>query len=340
MANFDELLEGLHSNSKLSDELDAKYPIIITQQRNFDVPVQINPVLGFAGDVNSQILTFQCPLYQDAHDLSGCHNKKIKWKNLQSLTEGISDLIVKEINVEQGFWIAEWEVPPELMAIAGTLEIGISLYDIKDNVIVFSWNTATFQGFSIGESFTDVGQIWDSGKLPAKNEILNVDIESRSIVAPVGYKNIVCNYGDIGTSKIFFQVNKIIRGIDLTNTNTEMSIIFNLGQTATDKEKLMQDNIKPLFQNNEKLIICWEIPEEITNNEYCYTGNFTIALMFEIKDKDTVIKRWISSSYSQLSIGESSLLNDINSIAIKDENRVIGIIDNYMDTRDFIIGNE
>jgi hypothetical protein len=65
MANFDTLLSGLHDNAILKDEAlnsddGAKY-ITINSKRQFEVPVGYNTVIAYEGDVNSQIITFDCP---------------------------------------------------------------------------------------------------------------------------------------------------------------------------------------------------------------------------------------------------------------------------------------
>jgi hypothetical protein len=51
-----------------------------------------------------------------------CANKKLKWKNVASAAEGMSDLVVKTTAEN---WTAEWEVPPAAMTQAGKLEIAI-----------------------------------------------------------------------------------------------------------------------------------------------------------------------------------------------------------------------
>ena len=197
MANFDELLANLHANALLEDDEKEK-PITITSKRTFEIPKDYNTVLGYAGDVNSQVVTFTLPRYHDGHDLSLCANKKIKWKNLTSGIEGNTSL--SNLEVEENSWTAAWEVPAEVMTHAGKLEIAISLYDIDNSTIAFAWNTAVYNGLSIGESFVEVGSYWDGGKLPAKNEILVVNVDTRSIVMPKGYNTMVANYGDIGIS--------------------------------------------------------------------------------------------------------------------------------------------
>ena len=127
MANFNEILNNLHSQSTITDDA-AETPIEITTKREFIVPEDYNLILAYAGDVNSQIVTFKLPKNHDEHDLSECSNRELRWKNANNGTEGISDLIKKSSDTST--WTAEWEVPPEIMTASGQIDIAISIYDI------------------------------------------------------------------------------------------------------------------------------------------------------------------------------------------------------------------
>jgi hypothetical protein len=146
MANFDEILRNLHDSATLTDTDGI---ITITPSRQFQVPADYNVTIGYAGDVNSQIITFKLPQHHEGHSLFNCKNKKIKWKNLTSGTEGFSTL-VNSIAADDG-WTCQWEVPPEAMTQAGNLEVAIVLYDLAANGrIAFAWNTPSYKGFIIG----------------------------------------------------------------------------------------------------------------------------------------------------------------------------------------------
>lgn len=338
MTNFDEILANLHNSSILSDD-ETNKPIVINSRRQFEVPSDYNLILAYAGDVNSQIVTFQLPKFHEGHDLSLCANKKLKWKNMASTAEGISDLVVKSTAEN---WTAEWEVPPAAMTQAGNLEIAIQLYDILNEQIAFSWNTPAFKEFSIGDSFNEVGVIYNNEKLPARNEVLSINIEGRTLVAPVGYNTTVANYGDIGTSKVFFQTNRYIRGIDLVTAKVCVNVMLNEELTAT--YYIPNEAKKILFSNGEKIIICWDIPPAVTCGKTPFTGNFAIA--FECREvenieeegetKEKIIKRWVTSVFSQLKIGPSLLSNDVNSIIERDENALETAINNYFDKYYFV----
>ena len=348
MANFDTILENLHTNSQVTDT-DSSV-ITITPQRTFDVPADFNTTLGYAGDVNSQVVTFILPKSHEGHDLSLCNKHRLKWKNLANGVEGNNDLTtIKNDTIDKDTsWAATWEVPPEAMTQAGTLEIAISIFDIKDNIVAFSWNTASYKGFTIGESFVHVEDIWSSGVMPAKNEILHVDIEGRQIVAPAGYNKTICNYGDIGTSKVFFLVNRYVRGIDLMNENTDSSgepivkVYINIAYqtTTSDWIEIPKGAMAQYSQNSNKIILCWNVPSAITNNNQKYTGNISISLKFEETNVvQQIVKRWVSSSFTQLTIGPSLLTDTINDIVERDEEMLEKAIDLYFDKNYFTIGD-
>lgn len=343
MASFDELLQDLHGEgTTISTKDDAGQVITITSKRVFDVPKDYNLVLAYAGDVNSQIVTFELPLTHEGHELSLCTNKKVKWKNLSSGSEGNSVLIKKETLDTN--WTAEWEVPPEAMTQAGKIEIAISLYDIKDNRIAFSWNTPSFSGFSIGESFMEVGTYWEeNGYQPPKNEILTINVDTKTIIMPRGYNTIVANYGDIGTSKVYFEVPRYIGGMDVSSELTKISAVvaFNNKDVATDFDIIYSER-KPMFGNEEKYLLCWNIPTNITcSNEY-YIGIFSLSLKLEVLGENEMIpqKRWITSTFNKLSIGSSLIEQDITAYASREEDAVIQIIDKYLDNREFVIDGD
>ena len=325
MANFDSILAGIHAGAVKIEDKDAV--ITLTDKRIFNVPNDYNTILAYAGDVNSQIVTFEIPESHEGHDLSQCEYKKLKWKNKGSGVEGVSDLIPDSTNVYK----LKWEVPPAAMTQAGVLEIAISIYDINNSGrVAFSWNTAPYSGFSIGASFTDVGTSWENDELPAKNEILIINTEDRTIVAPAGYDSLIANFGDKGTSKVYFSINRIARGIDLLATGAKVYANVIFGEEAS--EKLEISTIKPLFENQDQLLIIWDVPDRITNNEQYYTGTITIALSFEFNDK-----RWTTSAFSKLQIGASLLLTDVSNIVERDESIVTAAIDEYMNKHFFVI---
>lgn len=353
MASFDEILKELSNHKNITTQDDAKDPIVVTAQRQFEVPDNYDLVLGYAGDVNSQIVTFSFPIKHEGHELYFCSNQKLLWKNLTSGAEGKSKLNKQDIAPVEGdtSWKATWEVPPEAMTQAGTVEISISLYDIKENRIIFSWNTPTYSRLNIGESFSYVGVDWEEGgedeKFPAKDEILSVNTETRQIIAPRGYNATIANFGDVGISKVFFAIDKNFRGIDVSaeNTNIYINVAFPIGKaesfkiknSETTQAEYIHGKIKPFFgnQNNNKILIIWNVPSVVTNNNSNYAGNFEISLIFEVKDGEKVVKKWQTASFNSLTISPSLLMDETN--FNERDSEIIGrMIEDYFDNHYFI----
>lgn len=344
MASFDALLNNLHGLGTKTQTLDNDGAIEITPQRQFNVPKEYNTVLAYAGDVNSQIVTFLFPLRHENHELMQCTNKKLKWRNISSGTEGTSDLKASRMTEDEQHWEAEWEVPPEIMTQAGTLEIAISLYDIVNNKIGFSWNTSVYKGFSIGETFTEVGTYWDEEKLPAANEILIINVDTRMIVMPKGYNTVIANYGDIGISKIFFEIPRYVRGLDVSKEATEIYAVIAFNKETSAEFEIGIEARKPMFNNDGKYLLCWEIPESVTCNKEYYIGTIQLSIKLQNKIFDNNIpkinQRWITSTFTKLSIGPSLVTQDISEFAAREEEVVVRIIDQYFDNNSFVVDAE
>lgn len=332
MTNFDNILASLHDSAALVDE-QSSTPIVITSRRTYEVPQNYDLVLGYAGDVNSQIVTFQLPKTHESHNLFLCANKKLKWKNLASGAEGVSNLIAEDGDET---WAAAWEVPPEIMTMAGQVEIAISLYDFDNSgKIAFAWNTPPYKVFSIGEGFIKVADVLENDSIPSKDEILIVDTESRNIIAPVGYNYIMCSYGDIGIAKIFFEANQYIHGINLFDEATKVYV--NVAYQTTTAEPFRVTNIKPMFapadnKKSNKVLITWDVPDVLTNNAEGYTGIISISLKIEVNNEQgNLAKRWSTSSFGKLTIGPSVLLNDVTELFSRDESIVGRVVDEALE---------
>ena len=223
MAAFDNVLATIHNGAGAVMQDDFGKAIIINSKRIFEIPEGFDTVIGYAGDVNSQIITFQLPLVYDGHNLRECNNHKIKWKNIASGIQGITDLVDTNITNVDNSWNVTWAVPIELMNKSGTIEIGISIYDSVGNQKVYSWNTATYKGFSIGEAFTEATQSFDDMSFPPQNKILNIITDTKQITMPSGYNNIIANYGDKGT-KVYFSADSNINGVNIMSDAVDVSI--------------------------------------------------------------------------------------------------------------------
>lgn len=332
MANFDDILNGLHTASTLTDT-QIETPIIITARRTFEVQPDYDLVLGYVGDVNSQLVTFQFPKTHEGHNLSECAFKKIKWQNLASGTEGVSDLTVQTIQTEN--WTASWAVPPELMTMAGKIEIAFSIYDEQNGKIAFSWNTPSFKEFSVGSTANQIADYKTSeNSLPAKNEILNVNVETRNIEAPVNWNPVIASFGDIGLSKMFFEINQYVRGLDLLNDkNLKIYVGVSFINETVDNYRIPNANIKPMFiseanRKANKVLVTWDVPDTITNNVQGYSGTFSISLKMVVEDDEqNIIKRWSTAKFDKVAIGPSALQDDIVELVARDEEIVRRAVD-------------
>lgn len=337
MANFDDILNDLHQASGLSDA-EFEQPITITSRRTFEVPQGYDLTLGYAGDVNSQIVTFQFPRTHEGHDLHSCNFKTVKWKNLKSGTEGVSLLNINTTELES--WTAQWEVPPESMTTAGQLEIAISIYDEKNGVVAFSWNTPSFKQFVIGETTTQIANVFQDNGMPAKNEILIVNADSREIEVSLDWNPIICSFGDIGTSQVYFEINQYLRGLNLLDENVRVYVgVAFISDTVED---FRVTNIKPIFLSNtnkesNRVLVTWDVPDVITNNQHGYIGTFAISLKAQIEENGVITKRWSTAQFNKLTIGPSVLLNDVIALVARDEEiverAVEGVVDEVIDEK-------
>ena len=344
MASFDELIQGLHGNQVLTDSVNEdKNVIVIDAKRQFIPGELFDTVIAYEGDINSQIVTFKCVRYQEGHDLSACTYKELKWKNKTSGAEGISQLLPTETAATTEAFYSKWEVPSEACTQAGIIEISISIYDKSENLIAFSWNTSKYSKLSVESSMDGVGL-----DFPPKDEILVIDRDTKNIIAPSGYNNIICNYGEIGVSEIYFLVDRYLgkrRELDVYNDNTRITFYITMG------ERLGSDNnenriIKRLYTNaleeretmkEGKVLISWAPPTEVTAGPNGPV-EFSIMVGFEIPTGSNQAK-WYSNIYTGLKVGESLL--QISEEEPEDwgltTDYINTTISNYLDNHNFII---
>lgn len=320
MVTFEDMLKNLHKEAGASLEdadvyVDAEgvktiKTIKITADRQFEVPEGYNTILAYEGDINSQIVTFELANKHEGHLLAACEFKKLRWSNQSARTEGISDLkLASESNDPM---ILTWTVPPEAFIKAGRLEIAISFYDFDEGLPAFAWNTPIFDGFSVGETTQYVGiglnstEILPPAKRPAKNEILFVDVENRNIVAPAEYNYVVGNYGDKGVSIVHFQMQRYVHGMDLLGTNTEITIYGYLGELDFSNNISGVNRYSAEGSYGEGLVdFDWNVPDELLENTENYVGNLSVSILISQSNDGAITKRWNSSPFLGLVIGES-----------------------------------
>lgn len=309
MASFDEILNGLHSS--VVDAPTAQSNIIVVDEKRQFTPVDFDTVIAYEGDINSQIITFQLPKTHEGHELSGCTDQILKWKNLASGIEGTFNLKDATVEGDAEHFYRQWEVAPEAFSLAGNIEISISFYDYTDDsktLVSFSWNTPTYAGLSVGKANEQVGY-----HFPAKNEILMVDKETKQILAPVGYNNTVCNFGDIGVANIYFLVNRYLgknEDLDVMLSEITLHLLINGYREESTLSSTSYRLYSPEMDDRYKegmVFIDWEVPAEYTADEKYGACSISISIEFTIKEGETIRKRWFSNSYSSLNIAPSAL---------------------------------
>lgn len=332
--NFSKLIGDLHDNAILTDSVSDDTILIVDNKRQITAGRGFDTVVAYEGDINSQIVTIKINRTYDAHDLSKCEYKELRWKNLGSGVEGISNLIDDKTNTSTDFLSLSWEVPSDACTQAGTLEISLVFYDKSGEYVVFAWNTAKYTGLSIGKTIDSVNFVF-----PPKDEILIIDKDSKNIVAPTGYNNTFCNFGDIGTSELYFLINRYIgknEDLDILAENVDVSIYVRF-DNILDETK---DNIERRLyteeianRNKEGLVfIKWLVPNSITCNINNYVGKIDIVVKFSSNEKT-----WYSNMYSNLTIGN----NDIIMVELDDgehtnTDQINKIIDEYFENQEVI----
>lgn len=298
MGTFKQLIDALHEGSGLKDST----PLLRINEYRQIILANTNSIIAYEGDVNSQIIVFDCPKIVEGHNLQNCQFKRIKWSNTSSGFEGKSTLhpVSTDIDETTNRMLLQWEVEPEVFVKAGNIQITISFYDLDEQGrVAFQWNTASFSGLSVGATDVNVGFFE-----PAENEVLTINEETKTIIAPLGYNNIIGNYGDIGVSTVYFRTKRKIRGIDLLGDGKVVLRINLNGKIYVEKTENLE--IKPYsaqVDDYEGLVyITWSVPKEITNNDQLYSGSFSIEIGFETQDQSKV---WRTSTYNQLTIGNS-----------------------------------
>ena len=302
--NFENLISSLHSQGVaptngeyVSANLDTV--IEITSDRAFKFSEGFNKTIAYVGDVNSQIIIFKLPIYHEGHSLADCSNKKVVWTNPSNGVEGSSNLT--SANEENTLW--KWIVPPALFAKEGKIEFSIAIYDLSGNQIAFSWNTPVCTELQVKKTSEKVSAI---ESMPARDEILMVDIHTKKITAPNGYNNTVAIAGDIGVSSVYFQIEKNVKGMDVLYTDTT-SIIVNYQYNGSNGQiesgvEAKRYTIDASSQGTELALIEWNLDDDLT----CDAGTISVSLTIETKAQvnGKPSKRWSSLGYNNLTVGK------------------------------------
>lgn len=295
-SRINALLNGQIHNAAAVEMLDSDDVININNKRQFELPENFDTVIGYEGDINSQIIRFTYPESWEGHDLTACKHR-LRWYHSGNNQSGHVDL-------EQIDKKLVWEIEPEIFACAGTIEISITFYDVREfegtEKVVFSWNTAPFSQLSIAATQTN----FDKEEFTRENT-LTINDELRNIVAPKGYNYIVGNYGDIGVSRLYFQSDLKIAGMDLSDISNKIYIKYSTGKSILYEEIT---NRKRVFIDGATIQFYWDVPKELTAGDE-YVENFTIEIYIESPNK-----KWHTNSFGPFKIGKSFSLNNPNTL--------------------------
>ena len=312
--DFTSLIQSLHGGmAKLQDNYESDDTVIVIDaKRQFTPGAMFDTIVAFEGDINSQIITFKCVRYTDKHDLSACQYKELKWKNRVSGIEGVSKLLlISDKTTETDFYM-QWELPSEACTQAGQLEISIELYDKNNNYIAFSWNTSTYTGLSIAASMPSVTADLEFN-FPPRDEILFIDRETRNILAPSGYNNIICNHGDVGIARVSFLIERYIgrnKNLDVYGSNTKIYLFVKQNNTLLIngqelEKRLYNEELSDRVDKKEGLVFFEWIPDaSFTCSETSpyNIGKFDISIKIATEDQKKI---WNSNSYGKLELGPS-----------------------------------
>jgi hypothetical protein len=103
MADYTLMIEGIHietDNGYINDEHGY---ITIDEKRQLVLPEGFNPIIAYAGDINSQIVSFLCPIEYDGHPLRDCSNHEIRWHNSGSGIGDTSELEIVKTDIGLNF---------------------------------------------------------------------------------------------------------------------------------------------------------------------------------------------------------------------------------------------
>lgn len=315
--SFDNLLSDLGHVSARSTEGANSYDLSIDERRQFRPAEGFNTTIAFEGDINSIELVIDMPIMHARHELAQCQFKELKWKNLKNGAEGISTLSpISGGTTGRALYV--WEVPADVCANAGSIEISISFYDKsvrldgegnpkkdaegKDILdIAFAWNTASYSGLKVEATMSSVGT-----NMPALDDVLLIDEETHNILSPNGYNNTICNYGDKGTVDVYFTVNRYLgrnHGLDVLGAKCQVFVVV----VMNNKAGCDNTNITTIpysyeisgRQNEGMALITWHVPAGIT------AGNAGPNAMKIAVGFDDGTHRWVSNTYEKLAVGHS-----------------------------------
>lgn len=320
MTDYTLIIEGIHSETGNGGVTDEHGYITIDEKRQLTPPEGFNPIIAYAGDINSQIVSFLCPIEYDGHSLRDCSNHEIRWYNSGSGIGDTSELEVVKTDIDSSSnqFVMHWAVPPEAVTKNGMLSVVITIYDKVNGVIKYQWNTAPFKSLSVGETMENVDV-----KIPTTDKILTLNPYTRNITLPVGYNTTIAMQGDVGTTEVYIQAPRYIAGIDLCSQNTKVYINW----TISTYENPDLCEVKELYSQVEKddlALILWKPHQTLINNSGQFSFEISIKEFDDVRNIRTV-KQWYSNTNTSLSIQRT--LNISEDIQVDEGTNEIILVD-------------
>lgn len=313
MANYEQIIAGIHSdktNGHIVDEHDCI--TIDPKTRELNLPTDFNSTIAYAGDINSQIVRFVCPITYDGHSLKDCSNHEIRWYNSGS---GIGDTSKLEVgDIVEGGFILSWLAPPEAVTKNGAISIVITIYDKVNDEIKYQWNTAPFRSLFIGETIEDVDV-----KAPSKDKILILNPKTRSFILPAGYNTTIATQGDIGTAEVYFQSPRYINNIDLLDAN---NVVVTIAYAETDiVEQCSIYRMDGQLSQDKAVLITWKPSYALTK-----AGEIQFYLVVTQFDNkvEYIEKQWCSK------INSSLLVDSMTAILNEEIERPDGLMEKFV----------
>ena len=148
--NMASTTEELHSPVIDNDDII----IVNVEMRDFTFGAAFNKIIGVVGDKNCEIVSFKIKRIIDGHDISGCAEHKLFWRNVDTHEEGEFSLDVKISEDDEETVIFGWLSEEEVTQNPGAFEFALQILDFgADGEVVYEWNTKKGTGLTVEAGF-------------------------------------------------------------------------------------------------------------------------------------------------------------------------------------------
>lgn len=133
-------------------------PILIIDPKTRTIINHSDPIKKvMQGDHNCERVTFQIPRYVDGHDMSLCNLVRVQYTNIGedgTRVSGYDDItdLRADVHEEEDVVTCSWLISGKATRLAGPLNFGIQFACIRNDYIVYSWNTAVCTHVTVSPS--------------------------------------------------------------------------------------------------------------------------------------------------------------------------------------------